>query len=159
LGIITSFSAFAEIPFLIFSDSLVKKFGIRALLLVACFVGAIRWILTALVVVPELQFFVQLLHGMNSIVFMFCMAVYINQSVPRELKASGQAFYAFFVGIGSRVIGSWIGGILTTHISKQLIFLTNGLLLLGVLLLIVIKLRTSRGAQYNEPIRIQGGVE
>lgn len=159
LGIITSFSAFAEIPFLIFSDSLVKRFGTRTLLLAACFVGAVRWILTALVVVPGLQFFVQLLHGMNSIVFMFCMAMYINQGVPRELKASGQAFYAFFVGIGSRVIGSWIGGVLTTYISKRLIFLANGVLLLCVLLLIVVKLRQSREPEYTLVVNTQGGVE
>jgi len=141
LGIITSFSAFAEIPFLIFSDSLVRKFGIRSLMLCACFIGAVRWILTALVSTPEMQFFVQLLHGMNSIVFMFCMAVYINQSVPKEIKASGQTFYAFLVGIGSRVIGSWIGGILTTYISKKLIFLANGLLLLAVLVAISFLMR------------------
>lgn len=147
LGIIVSMSAFAELPFLIISDKLVNRFGVKNLMLTACFVGAVRWILTAVVASPYLQLGVQLLHGMNSIVFMFCMAVYINQNVPQELKASGQTFYAFIVGIGSKIIGSWLGGILCNYLPKSRGFFISGILLAATLCILIVTIRPWKKAQ------------
>lgn len=146
LGVIVSLSAFAELPFLIFSDRLVERYGIKNLMLAACLVGAVRWVLTALVSNPYLQLGVQMLHGMNSIVFLFCMAVYINQSMPQQLKASGQTFYAFIVGIGSRIVGSWLGGLLCSYLPKKTVFLYNGILLAVTLITLVLLMKPWRGS-------------
>ena len=136
LGIILGASAFAEIPFLIKSDALIHRFGEKNLLFSACFVASARWVLTSVVTDTRMQFFVQLLHGWNSIVFMVCVTLFINRIFPLEFKTSGQTFSMFVSQLASYIIGSLVGGVLCLRFSMQKLFLMNGVLLFAITLVL-----------------------
>jgi PPP family 3-phenylpropionic acid transporter len=92
---------------------------------------AARWLLTASVTSVAAVIAVNALHGFSFIVFNYCLAVYINEHVPDELKASGQTLNALIcIGLG-RLSGSVLGGLLSDRIGLADTFLVNGLLGFG----------------------------
>ena len=54
---------------------------------------------------------VMLLNGLTFIVFTFSLAVYINNTVRPELRATGQTIHGMCMGAG-RILGSVLGGFL-----------------------------------------------
>ncbi|NLV48795.1 MAG: MFS transporter [Clostridiaceae bacterium] len=128
IGLAMLIAALAEIPFLIFADKIVKRLGIRLTLTLSALLTAIRFLLLS--AAPDLTYAVltNILHGVNYIVFIFSLAVFINKQVPDELKASGQTLHAV-IGMGvSKVIGSTVGGILIDRIGTAKTFLICSIL-------------------------------
>ena len=74
---------------------------------------------------PYLLLPLQILHGLAFIVLTYCLATYINAEVPKELRASGQAFNCLLsLGI-ARIIGSFCGGLLSDAVGIRTGFLYN----------------------------------
>lgn len=118
-------SALSEIPFLLYSGRIIKRIRITHILLVSSIATALRWFAFSLTdnlywVLPA-----QVLHGLIFIVLSVTMAVYINQEVPKELKASGQTVNTLLSAGIARIIGSFFGGISSESFGMKNTFYFN----------------------------------
>lgn len=109
LGLCYTISALAEVPFLLMSGRLYRRFGAGKLLLSAGMAVTARWLLLGTLTNVYAVMATQLFHGWGFIVMTVTMAYYVNDHVPDELKASGQMLLGV-VGFGiARAIGN-LGG-------------------------------------------------
>lgn len=123
LGWAMLFSAMSELPFLLFGHKIIRRFGIPTVLLGTAFFAGLRWLLLYFVHNPYLVLPIQMLHGLIFIVLMVTLAIFINEEVPKELKASGQTLNGLIsLGI-ARIIGSMIGGIASEYVGMREVFL------------------------------------
>jgi MFS transporter, PPP family, 3-phenylpropionic acid transporter len=123
LGLSMLFSSISELPFLLFGDKIIRRFGIPAVLLGTAFFAGLRWLLLYFVHNPYLVLPIQVLHGLIFIVLMVTLAIYINQEVPKELKASGQTLNGL-ISLGlARIIGSMAGGVASEFVGMRDVFL------------------------------------
>jgi PPP family 3-phenylpropionic acid transporter len=104
-------AAMSELPFLLKADKIIWKLGVQNTLILSMGVIGLRFLLlffikTALWVYP-----IALLNGLTFIVFTFSLAVYINKTVKKELRATGQTIHGFAMAIG-KILGSISGGFL-----------------------------------------------
>jgi PPP family 3-phenylpropionic acid transporter len=121
-------SAMSELPFLLYGHKFIQKFGIPVILVGAAFFAGIRWLLLFFVHNPYLVLPIQLFHGLIFIVLSVTLAIFINQEVPKELKASGQTMNGL-ISLGlARIIGSIAGGVASDYLGMRNIFLYNALL-------------------------------
>ncbi|MDF2961609.1 MAG: transporter [Paenibacillus sp.] len=118
-------SAVSEIPFLLYSGRIMKRIRITSILLVASVATALRWFAFSLTDNPYWVLPAQVLHGLIFIVLSVTMAMYINQEVPKELKASGQTLNALLSAGVARIIGSFFGGIASESYGMKNIFYYN----------------------------------
>jgi MFS transporter, PPP family, 3-phenylpropionic acid transporter len=118
-------SALSEIPFLLYSGRIIKRIRITQILLVSSIATALRWFAFSLTDNPYWVLPVQVLHGLIFIVLSVTMAVYINQEVPKELKASGQTLNTLLSAGIARIIGSFFGGISSEIFGMKNIFFYN----------------------------------
>lgn len=128
LGTAMVISAFSEIPFLLFADRIIKKFGINKVLISSALIISTRWMLTGIVTDINIILLVSAAHGCSFIVFSYCLATFINKNVPKELRASGQAMNALLcIGL-ARMIGSSIGGVISDVTGFSRVFQLNSLI-------------------------------
>ncbi len=128
-------SAISEIPFLLCADKILQKVKTTKALLFSTFVASIRWFLTFVITNAYMFLPLQLLHGLIFIVLYYSMAIYINQEVPKELKASGQTINNL-IGMGiARITGSLAGGFLSDIYGIKNLFLYNSILALITVLI------------------------
>lgn len=112
LGVLYFIMAICELPFLLLSGKIIKKLGIQLTLVLSMGVIAVRFILLYLIKSPLWIYPVSMLHGLTFIVFSFSLAVYINKTAKKELRATGQTIHGFIsMGLG-RILGSVLGGFL-----------------------------------------------
>lgn len=110
LGILYFIAAMSELPFLFLADKIIRKIGISLALSLSMGFIALRFLLFFVIRTPGWVYPVVALHGLTFIVFSFSLAVYINQTVKKELRATGQTINGFIsMGIG-RILGSILGG-------------------------------------------------
>ncbi len=127
LGWSMVFSALSEIPFLLFAHKIIKKFGIPTVLLATAFFAGVRWIFFYFVQNPYIVLPIQMLHGVIFIVLAVTMAMYINEEVPIELKASGQTMYGL-ISLGvARIVGSIVGGVASEYFGLRDVFLYSAI--------------------------------
>lgn len=119
-------SAVSEIPFLLYSGRIMKRIRVTHILLVAAIATALRWFAFSLTDNPYWVLPAQVLHGLIFIVLSVTMAMYINQEVPKELKASGQTLNALLTAGVARIAGSFFGGIASESFGMKNIFFYNG---------------------------------
>ncbi|MCX7749261.1 MAG: MFS transporter [Clostridia bacterium] len=134
LGLAIFIATVSEIPFLLFANKVLDKLGTKRVLFASAFMTALRWLLIYFISNPYILLPFQLLHGFTFIVFAYSMATYINEKVPKELKASGQTMYALVSFSTARIIGGLLGGILSDLYGIKIIFLFSSILCFGVLL-------------------------
>ena len=101
-----------EIPYLIFSGRIHRRWGAEAPMCIAAALMALRWLLLGLSRSPVIALLSQLLHGGGFIVISVSMALWIRDHVPGELQASGQSLLnlvSFGLGrIGGNLLGACI---------------------------------------------------
>jgi len=111
-----SFMALGEIPFLIFSERLSRKFTHQFLLVFGILATGIRWILTSSISNENLVLTVQFLHGLNYIVMYYSILTYIHKKIPFKDRNRVQGIYWMLTaGIGN-ISGSLFGGIIIDRI-------------------------------------------
>ncbi|MFP5111557.1 MFS transporter [Bacillaceae bacterium C204] len=116
-------SAMSELPFLLFGHKIIQRFGIPVVLLGTAFFAGLRWLLLYFVHNPYLVLPIQMLHGLIFIVLSVTIAIFINQEVPKELKASGQTMNGL-ISLGlARIIGSMAGGVASEYLGMREVFL------------------------------------
>ena len=113
LGLSYFISAVCELPFLLYSHRLYRRFGVGRLMVLSAALLAIRFLITGLATDATWLLLSQVLHGGGFIVITVAMAMYINDTVPDELKSGGQMLLAV-VGYGlARVFGTFCGGFIS----------------------------------------------
>ena len=130
LGWAMFISAIFEVPFLLFANRIINKIGIKYALVGSGLITAVRWILLRFITNPSWILPIQMLHGLSFIVISYSMVTYINQRVPKELKASGQAMFGL-LGMGiSRIIATLLGGYISDLVGIRQVFLYNAFLII-----------------------------
>jgi PPP family 3-phenylpropionic acid transporter len=82
----------------------------------------IRFLIWGFVENPVVLVSSQILHATNFVVLDYCLAVYINDQMPAELKATGQAFKTVVGFTLPLAIGSPIVGVLSDLLGIQAVF-------------------------------------
>ena len=114
LGLCYFISAVSEVPFLLNADRLYRKLGVGKLMSISAVAVTVRWILLASTGSALVAMASQLLHSMGFIVMTVTMSMYINDTIPDELKASGQMLISV-VGFGiARAFGILGGGLVAS---------------------------------------------
>ena len=114
LGVCYFISALSEVPFLLNADRLYKRLGVGKLMSISALAVTLRWILLASTGSAYVAMASQLLHSWGFIVMTVSMSKYINDTIPDELKASGQMLIAV-VGFGiARAFGILGGGLVAS---------------------------------------------
>ncbi|WP_028559373.1 MFS transporter [Paenibacillus pinihumi] len=121
-------SSLSEVPFLLFANRIFQRVKVHYILLVAAVATVIRWYLFSVIDSPYWALPVQALHGLIFIVLTVTMAYYINQNVPKELKASGQTLNGLLTLGAARIIGSFAGGIATHQFGMRKVFMYNSVI-------------------------------
>jgi len=122
IGIAYTVSALSEIPFLLLADKILKKIGIKNMLLISGIAISLRWFLLSQTTQIGQVLAVQLLHGLIFVVLTLTIAVYINENIQNELKASGQSLNTISGMWFSRIVGSILGGAVSRSIDLRQIF-------------------------------------
>ncbi len=138
VGIMLFFCAVTEIPCLILARRVVKRIGLDRVLIFSGLVTVIRWVLLFLLQNPIAAIFVNLLHGMGYTGFSYCMVVYINEHVPKDLRATGQSFNVLMGNVLSRVIFGYLGGLASQAFGVNWVMLMAGVVLAGATILFAI---------------------
>lgn len=136
LGWVFFIGAMSEMPFLLFADRIVNKFGIKITLVVSMLVVGLRILVLVFASVPAWFYPISAMNGLAFIVFSYTLAVYINRTVKKELKTTGQAFLAISMGVG-RVLGSFVGGILIDAIGMNRTFVLSFIVSVSAIILFV----------------------
>lgn len=113
----------SEIPYLLLSGRIYKRFGAPAPMGAAAILMAARYLLLGLAKSPWTALFSQLLHGGGLIVISVSMALWIGEHVPNDLRASGQNLLNL-VSFGlARIAGNLLGGLLARIWGRDGVFL------------------------------------
>jgi MFS transporter, PPP family, 3-phenylpropionic acid transporter len=123
LGWSMAISSLSELPFLLFSAKIFKRIPISIILLVAALASSLRWFLISKIGDPHWLLPVQILHGLIFIVLSVTIATVINREVPPEWKASGQTLNGLLSLGAARIIGSFLGGIMSAAYGMRQVFL------------------------------------
>lgn len=114
LGVCFFLSAVSEVPFLLNADRLYERFGVGKLMSVSALALTLRWALLSWTNSAWVAMASQLLHSCGFIVMTVGMSKYLNDTVPDELKASGQMLISV-VGFGiARAFGILGGGLVAS---------------------------------------------
>lgn len=157
VSIIIFLSVLMELPFLMFADKLSRKTNIWNWILIGYAINAARYLGLSLTKnVPLLMLFQ--LPGMSIMAcFEFFPALYLNVRAPTALKASAQTLL-MVVSFGiSKVIGSMLGGFLSSWVGIPAVFAINSVMLLVALVVCwqpTRKLIASEGNILNETASI-----
>ena len=110
IGLMWAISASSEIPLMIFSSRLIRRFGAPSLLAVSVVAVAVRLAVYALFPNPVGAVTGQLLHSLCFGLFHPAAVAFVSARVPPERRATGMALYlAFCIGIPT-FLGSALGG-------------------------------------------------
>lgn len=115
-------SSLSEIPFLLLAGKIFKRIRMTHVLLVSGLATAARWFAYTLTDKAEWLLPTQLLHGLIFIVLSVSLAMYINQEVPKALKASGQTLNGLLSLGVARIIGSFFGGFASEAYGMRAVF-------------------------------------
>jgi PPP family 3-phenylpropionic acid transporter len=121
-GIMMSFAALTEIPFIFFIDRIIQRIGMKRLLVCAGIIDTLRWLMTAVFTDPQAQLVVHIVLGANNMVMSIAMIIFVNSIMPAETKATGQATYSMINTLGSLLLGNLLGGTLGNYVGIRPVF-------------------------------------
>jgi len=131
VSVMMFFCAVTEIPCLYLANRVVKRFGVERVLIISGLIGALRWLLLSFLRDPTLIIAANTLHGISYTGFAYCLVVYINETVPQDLKATSQSFNVLIGSVFSRLILGYVGGLASEA------FGANNILLVACVVLLV----------------------
>jgi PPP family 3-phenylpropionic acid transporter len=136
IGVIVALPALLEIPMLIITPALLKKFRLRQLIIAGAVLMPIRWGLFYMIQNPGWMIPAQLLNGVATISIDIAGVSYIDKSIPSKWRATGQGLYttaAFAIGPG---IGNFVAGNILDKFNVRAIWVFN--LALGLVGLVLV---------------------
>ena len=143
--------AILEIPLMLFSEPLLRRFGALNLLTVA-FVGYVfRIILYGVMPSPVWAPFVNFLHGVSFVPLTLGTVAFVNEMAPEHLKSTSQGLLASVLNF-SNLSGVLIAGWLYDQIGPVKVFLVlSGFCLMGLVIFVVGQL-VIRRRRVNEAV-------
>lgn len=105
VGTLMFITAISEVPFWLIAGRLVEKLGYKRMMIISAIVTGLRWILLSVAATPALAIIINLTHGFCFVTLNFCIVTYINENIPKDLRATGQSMNNMITTIFSRVIG------------------------------------------------------
>ncbi len=136
IGLVVSSMAVLEVPFMLWTPTLMERFRLPALLLLGVLLTPLRWVLLAFVRQPLLILPIQVLHSMAIASLLVGGATYMDQQLPPRWRATGQGLLTTaFLGIGPS-LGQFVTGLIyETHGLRVVWWGFAGVSLLGLGLL------------------------
>jgi len=121
-----SFQGLCELPLFYFSAKIIRRFGIKATLLITVFTTAFRMLLYSLVKNPHAAVFIEVLHGISWSLFWVVCVEYVNMLVREDWRATGQSLlYSSYYGAGAIAGNFWTGFLYDAKMKIAEIFLLN----------------------------------
>lgn len=118
MGLAYMVGSLSQYPFLWYADRILDRFGTRNVLVASGLVHGLRWLLWGVLALhPAVVLLTQLLHGGTYMVLYYSLARYVNDRVPRELKASGQMLNSVVLSGLSAMLGGALGGAMAASYS------------------------------------------
>jgi len=122
VGLMWAISACSEIPLMIFSSRLIRRFGAPRLLAASVVAVAVRLAVYALFPSPAGAVAGQLLHSLCFGLFHPAAVAFVSARVPPERRGTGMALYlAFCIGIPT-FLGSAISGLVVELAGYRVLF-------------------------------------
>jgi MFS family permease len=111
-GLAFAFAGVLEVPLMAYAGVLIKRFGLRAVLLGGVLLHPLRWLLYTMITVPILVIPTQIFHSIAMLSFLIAGVIFADQQLPPQWRATGQTAYsAALHGIGPS-IGVFGAGVL-----------------------------------------------
>lgn len=121
-----------EIPCMFIMGWLVKRFGVRNMMLAAGLITTLRWLGLAVITNPTLAILLNLTHGFCYAAITYCLVQYINTAVPESLRASSQSLNNLAGIIASRFVVGLVGGMASDAFgSPAVLYALSGMMLLA----------------------------
>jgi PPP family 3-phenylpropionic acid transporter len=123
-----------EIPLLFLTGRSLERIGVRSLVTIGALADGLRWLVCALTDSLPLILAMQLLHGVSVVGISVGTQVYVEETVPERLRATGQSLVTMVgVSLGG-VLSSLAAGWLLEHAGADAPYLWGGAaaLMLGV---------------------------
>ncbi|MCX7747824.1 MAG: MFS transporter [Clostridia bacterium] len=134
VGVLSFVAALSEVPFFWYAYKIEKKFGIEKVMMFAGIATSLRWFLLFFVTDPYLILAINLLSGCGYVGFSYCLIKYINDTVPKSMRATAQSFNAILSTIFSRIIFAPLGGVLSDRFGvKNILAVSGAIMLAGVI--------------------------
>ena len=112
IGATIAVTAVPEIPLMNYIQTFTRKWGLRITYIAGISALPVRWLCNILVTEPNIALPVQALHGVAMSALLAVGVIYIDNILPKTLRASGQAIYSTSLyGLGPS-IGLFIAGLL-----------------------------------------------
>ena len=112
IGATIAVTAVPEIPLMNYVQTFIRKWGLRITYIVGISALPVRWLCNMLVTEPNIALPVQVLHGVAMSALLAVGVIYIDNILPKTLRASGQAIYSTSLyGLGPS-IGLFIAGLI-----------------------------------------------
>jgi len=135
MGVALALATISEIPFLFFSDRLLRRFGMIGLIVMGGGVVGLRALMFSIAAAPWQALALQLVHGLTFALVLVGGVEYASHIAPPGLGATAQGvFSGVFSGLGYAV-GSLIGGLLLDSVGVMAMYRWAGT---GVLLAVII---------------------
>jgi PPP family 3-phenylpropionic acid transporter len=144
IGITWTISAVAEMPIMILSAVLLKRFGARRLISIAIFVYGLRLVLYSVMPAPEWAAWISLLGGLSFGLYWISSVTYASELAPDHLKATSQGLLVAVTSLAG-IIGATLAGWLFDQVGPFMMFrILAGFCVLALILLIVSQLLMTR---------------
>ncbi|MDD3242121.1 MAG: MFS transporter [Eubacteriales bacterium] len=137
LGTIFAIKALMEVPMLVASAYLVKRFGVVKMLFLGGILYTIEQYLYTLCGSIPAVVGVMVLHGMGFGIYLACSVSYIFALAPRELSATAQTICGALSSLAG-IVGNLLGGYLIEAYSVRTYFGVAGTIVLASLLLFLL---------------------
>lgn len=144
IGITWTISAVAEMPIMILSAVLLKRFGARRLISIAISVYGLRLVLYSLMPAPEWAAWISLLGGLSFGLYWISAVTYVSELAPENLKATSQGLLVAVTSLAG-IIGATLAGWLFDQVGPFIMFrILAGFCVLALVLLVVSRLLMKR---------------
>ncbi|MEG2429532.1 MAG: MFS transporter [Oscillospiraceae bacterium] len=147
VGMLSFVSAMSEIPFFWFAYKIEKKLGVEKVMILAGIATALRWFLLFFVTNHFAVLGVNLLSGFGYVGFCYCLIKYINDNVPKGMRATAQSLNAILGTVFSRIIFAPLGGYLSDIFGVRSMLMAGGIVM--VIGVIVFKLTFKKAQQHT----------
>ena len=135
LSMTTVVSGLAEIPFFWYAGKIQKKLGIERYLILAALSLILKHVLLCFVTDPWIAILVHALNGCGFSTFNFCVLNYINENVPKSMRATSQSLNGILSTVFSSIIFAPVAGFCADFLGSGGTLLAGaGIMLAGIIL-------------------------
>lgn len=110
VGVLMFVTAASEIPFWLIAGRLTERFGYKRMMVISAVVTGLRWTFLSITLSPVAAILINLTHGFCFVTLNYCIVTFINQNIPKDLRATGQSMNNMISTILSRAIGGVVLG-------------------------------------------------